>query len=154
MRQGGRVVLILLLAAVVVIQFIRPERNQGSRSTEADIATYFQVPEELSKILQNSCYDCHSNLTEYPWYSQVAPVSWWMGKHIREGKEQVNFSEFGHLEKKEMIRVLNDMCKMVKEGSMPIPSYRLMHKDAALSEEDAKLLCEWSDTEATKLLGK
>ncbi|MFN2126784.1 MAG: heme-binding domain-containing protein, partial [Anaerolineales bacterium] len=83
-----------------------------------------------------------------------APVSWWMGKHIREGKEQVNFSEFGHLEKKEMIRVLNDMCKMVKEGSMPIPSYRLMHKDAALSEEDAKLLCEWSDTEATKLLGK
>jgi hypothetical protein len=152
MKRRGRIVFILLLAAVVMIQFIRPERNQGSRSTEADIATYLQVPEEVSKTLQNSCYDCHSDLTEYPWYSKVAPVSWLLGRHIREGKKEVNFSEFGHLEKKDMIRVLSDMCRMVKAGSMPIPSYRLMHKKAALSEEDAKLLCEWSKTEAMKLL--
>jgi hypothetical protein len=152
MKKWVRISLYLIVGAFIVIQFFRPERNQGNRSGEGDLIAFLQVPENLTQNLKNSCYDCHSNQTAYPWYSQISPVSWLLGKHIREGKEELNFSEFGNLEKKEMIGKLTEICEVLEEGSMPLPDYLFIHRDAALSEEEADALCEWAEIEAMKLL--
>jgi hypothetical protein len=152
MKHWAKITLYILLAAVVGIQFFRPERNLGSGENNADMVKILDVPQKLAKKLENSCYDCHSDQTAYPWYSQVAPVSWMLAKHIREGKEELNFSEFGNLERRNMIGVLTEICEVVEEGSMPLPGYVAMHKEADFSEEEMQELCEWAEMEALKLM--
>lgn len=151
MRKWTRGILITLIGILVVIQFFRPERNLGP-SQGSDMLAQLDPPEELKQMLQNSCYDCHSNQTKYPWYSHVAPVSWVLDKHIREGKEEVNFSTFGALEQRAKIRLLTEICEVVEEGSMPLPGYLRLHREARLDAEKAGLLCEWSELEALKLM--
>jgi hypothetical protein len=143
--------LLTLIGIIVVIQFFRPERNLLPL-TESDLLVQLDPPEELALILQNSCYDCHSNQTRYPWYSHVSPVSWYLDRHIREGKEEVNFSHFGDLEQRAKIRLLNEICEEVEEGSMPLPSYIRMHRDALLTAEEIESLCDWSELEALRLM--
>jgi len=143
--------LLILIGIFVVIQFFRPERNLLP-PTESDLLVQLDPPEELALILQNSCYDCHSNQTRYPWYSHVSPVSWYLDRHIREGKEEVNFSHFGDLEQRAKIRLLNEICEEVEEGSMPLPSYIRMHRDALLTAEEIASLCDWSELEALRLM--
>jgi hypothetical protein len=152
MKRWGKVILYILLAAVVGIQFYRPERNLGSGENEADMLKVLDVPQELANKLKNSCYDCHSDRTSYPWYSQVAPVSWMLAKHIREGKEELNFSRFGNLERRDMIGVMTETCEVVEDGSMPLPGYVAMHKEAVFSEEEMQELCEWAEMEALKIM--
>ena len=152
MKNWIKYILFILLAGVLLIQFFRPERNRGTLEVGSDMLTYLEAPPALGEKLKNACYDCHSNNTEYPWYSQVAPVSWVLARHIREGKEEVNFSEFGNLEKREMIGVLSELCEVVEEGVMPLPGYVSMHKEAAFGTEEIELLCEWSEMEALKLM--
>ena len=84
----------VLLAALVVIQFFKPERNLSSIKGPAanDISKLYPVPQEVASILKTSCYDCHSNNTHYPWYSNFQPVAWWLDDHIKEGKKEINFS--------------------------------------------------------------
>lgn len=151
MRRWTRGALIVLIGSLIVIQFFRPERNLGP-SPGSDMLAQLDPPEELVQILQNSCYDCHSNQTEYPWYSQIAPASWVLDKHIREGKEQVNFSTFGTLEQRAKIRLLTEICEVVEEGSMPLKSYLRFHRDAGLSENDKEALCNWTELQALKLM--
>ncbi|MGW8314346.1 MAG: heme-binding domain-containing protein [Bacteroidales bacterium] len=143
--------MILLIGILVVIQFFRPRRNLMP-PTESDMLYQLEPPEDLALIIQNSCYDCHSNQTRYPWYSHVSPVSWFLDKHIREGKEEVNFSTFGDLEVRAKIRLLNELCEEIEEGSMPLSSYLRMHRDAALTREEIEALCDWSEREALRLM--
>jgi len=152
MNKWGKYILYILLAGVLLIQFFRPERNRGTLEVQSDLLNYLQAPPELGEKLRKACYDCHSNRTEYPWYSQVAPVSWILARHVREGKEEVNFSEFGNLERREMVGVLTELCEVVEEGVMPLPGYVSMHKGTAFSPEEIELLCEWSEMEALRLL--
>ncbi len=152
MKKPGKTIFYILLAAAVTIQFFRPERNRDDAESDAGLINYLDVPQQLADKLENSCFDCHSNHTEYPWYSQVAPVSWILARHIREGKEEVNFSEFGDLDRRDMIGILSDICEVVEEGSMPLPGYVAMHRGAAFSEEELEELCEWAEMEALRLL--
>jgi hypothetical protein len=76
----------------ILIQFIRPEKNNSKDETN-DITTVMQVPESVKQIIKTSCADCHSNNTKYPWYSEIAPISWYLAQHVNEGKEHLNFSE-------------------------------------------------------------
>src|SRR5439155_20340848 len=87
-------VLIALLVIFVVIQFFRPAKNKSDKPSLNDISTKYNLPEDVKNILKTSCYDCHSNNTIYPWYSEVQPVGWWLNNHINDGKNEVNFSEF------------------------------------------------------------
>jgi hypothetical protein len=88
-------ILLGLLFALLVVQLFRPNKNQSDVKQVNYIATVYQVPTETGVILQTSCYDCHSNNTNYPWYGNIQPVAWWLNNHIVEGKEELNFSEFG-----------------------------------------------------------
>jgi hypothetical protein len=102
------------------------------------------VGPELGAILKRSCQDCHSNDTAWPWYSRIAPVSWMIASHVRQGREKLNFSEWipGKLTSNQMAEV----CDAVSNGSMPLRGYSMLHSDAKLSSHDVEVICDWSDT--------
>jgi len=132
-------ILYILLAVVIIIQFIRPERNLGKRETENTIF----VSNEVGQILQTSCFDCHSNYTVYPWYTNIQPIGWWLNHHVNEGKEELNFSEFETYSLKRKLHKLEEIKEMVDEGEMPLSSYTLIHGDASLSAEQKEILSKW-----------
>ena len=108
--------LVGLLVVLVGIQFIPTDTNQQDGIPETDIRYVYDVPEKVLKVLETSCYDCHSNNTNYPWYSKVQPVRLLMDKHIREGKKELNFSEFGGAgTEKDRINKLRIALKEIKE---------------------------------------
>jgi hypothetical protein len=155
-RQLMRKILVtagfLLLALLVILQFFRPERNEDLRQTGNDLGRNLEVPADVSVVLQHSCYDCHSNDTRYPWYSWVSPVSWLLERHISHGKAELNFSEFGNLDRSAKITALSNLCEVLEEGSMPLKSYLLIHRDARLTAEETAAICKWSEAEAMKLI--
>ena len=141
-----------LLAAFFVIQFFPPERNTAPLDPAEDFLVLSSPPDDLADLIKNSCYDCHSNQTVYPWYSRVAPVSLYLDKHIQKGKEDLNLSEYGSMDKADKIKVLNDFYEVVDAGSMPLLSYSLIHKAARLSEEEKEAIINWSEKEALKVM--
>ena len=155
-RQLMRKILVtagfLLLIILLILQFIRPERNEGLRGTENDMVRVIEVPADIGAMLEHSCYDCHSNQTRYPWYSRISPISWLLERHISHGKEKLNFSEFGNLDRTAKIALLSDLCEVVQADIMPLKSYLLIHRDAGLTEDETAAICAWSDAEAMKLI--
>lgn len=152
MKKGLKIAGGLLFVVLLVIQFFRPEKNQGNLVQESDLLNVISVPDTLAAMLLTSCYDCHSNRTEYPWYSRISPVSWYLDKHIREGKEDLNLSEYGLLEKAEKIGVLSDMYDALEAGTMPLQSYTFLHRDARIDQEEKKALMDWADRESLRLM--
>ena len=136
-------ILLGLLIVFIVIQFIRPAKNKSTQIAETDITKMINVPGNVLGILENSCYDCHSNKTRYPWYVNIQPMGWLLASHIKEGKANLNFSEFGAYSKRKQSNKLRAIAKSVNDGSMPISSYTIMHTDAKLSEENKKLITDW-----------
>ncbi|CAN5276569.1 heme-binding domain-containing protein [soil metagenome] len=137
-------ILISILVILVVIQFIRPEKNSGSADGPNDITQFTTVSPEVKKILEVSCYDCHSNHTVYPWYSNVQPVAWWLNDHVNEGKGEVNFSEFKSYRVKRQMRKFHEIAKQIEEEEMPLNSYLWIHGNAKLDASQAKLLLDWA----------
>lgn len=125
------------------IQFIPTKRNQSEIVPATDITKVYSVPQKVEAILKISCYDCHSNNTNYPWYNKVQPFSGVLEKHIIEGKEHLNFSEFGTYSKRKQRSMFNSMAGQIEEGEMPLPSYLWMHREAQLSENEKEVLLEW-----------
>src|SRR5579862_3867915 len=102
-----------ILAAVsvvlIVIQFIRPSRNNGDADGLNTISKKYQVPEQIHSILKQSCYDCHSNNTNYPWYANIQPLGWWIQyTHVNDGKRHLNFSEFASYPEKKAKKKLEE----------------------------------------------
>lgn len=122
-------VLVLLLA----IQLIRIDKTNPPVEPSKDFITLTHPSKEVEIILKDACYDCHSNTTTYPWYSNVAPISWWLKHHVNEGKEHLNFSEWSDYSKEKQAHKLEEMEEEVKEGEMPLDSYTLTHANAKLS---------------------
>ena len=137
-------ILLALLIVLILIQFIRPEKNNSDQLSITHMTNTFYVPVSAQNILQAACYDCHSNKTNYPWYSNVQPFGWLLAKHIRQGKEELNFSEFGSYSLRRQISKLNSIAKSVENGSMPLTSYTMMHKNARLSKNDKQLIIDWA----------
>jgi len=154
MRRPVRFVGILLIGVFVLIQFFQPDRNKGTIDSEIDLVTISSIPDSLTNILRNSCYDCHSNRTNYPWYSYISPVSWMLEKHISMGKEALNMSIFGELETGQKIGALADLCDVIESGSMPLTSYLIIHRNARIKESEAEALCNWSELEALRIMRK
>lgn len=139
---------ILLVIAVlfIAIQFIRPRRNTDPRPPgKDDFIVHYQPPPAVARTLQNACYDCHSNNTRYPWYAQIQPTAWWLKGHIDEGKEELNFSEFGTYSAKDKGQKLNSISDEVFNRKMPLRSYTWLHADARLSDAQISELSEWVD---------
>ena len=137
-------ILLTILIVFILIQFIRPARNQSGQVLTTDITKAVNVPDKVLDVFKNSCYDCHSNDTRYPWYVNIEPMGWFMARHIKNGKANLNFSEFGTYSKRKQANKLRAIAKSVNDGSMPLSSYTIMHTDAKLSEEDKKLITEWT----------
>lgn len=127
----------------ILIQFIRPNQTNPVTNTQLDYRTVTNPPEEIKGLLKAACYDCHSNETVYPWYSQFAPVSWWLSAHVREGREHLNFSTFGQLPANNQAEALEEVAEVIQEGEMPLASYTWTHPEARLSPEQKNSLAAW-----------
>jgi hypothetical protein len=136
-------VLIVVAAAFVILQFFRPPRNVADQPSTGDISTVFPLPAGLQEVLAGSCYDCHSNSTRYPWYAEIQPVGWWLNGHIRDGKRQLNFSEFATYRLRRQYHKLEEIADEVGSGAMPLPSYLIAHSDARLTEEQKALFASF-----------
>ena len=136
-------ILVALLIVFIIIQFIRPAKNKSEQLMPTDITKTINVPDKVLDVFKNSCYDCHSNNTRYPWYINIQPFGWVLANHIKNGKENLNFSEFGYYSKRKQANKLKSIALSVNDGSMPLPSYTIMHTDAKLSEENKKLITDW-----------
>lgn len=138
-------ILLGLLIVLILIQFIQPVRNKSTALLSTDITKTINVPGHVQDILKASCYDCHSNNTNYPWYSRIQPFGWLLARHIRNGKAELNFNEFGSYSLRRQISKLNGLGNSVKDGTMPLSSYTMIHKSARLSKEDKSLLIDWAE---------
>lgn len=138
-------ILFTLAGVFVVLQFIRPERNVTPALTGADVSEVLELPEDVASMLGQSCYDCHSNTTRYPWYAEIQPVGWWLASHIREARKELNFSEYGTYSPRRQIIKLRQIAEEVREEKMPLPSYLIAHSEARLSSGQRDRLVEWSE---------
>ncbi|SHN36140.1 heme-binding domain-containing protein [Chitinophaga sp. CF418] len=136
--------LLVLLIAFVAIQFIQPARNESGQVLQTDITKVYLVPANVQTIFESACYDCHSNNTRYPWYSHIQPGGWWLAHHISEGREELNFSDFGSYSSKRRISKLRAIENSINEGTMPLSSYTLLHKDARLTDGEKQQIIAWT----------
>lgn len=140
-------ILLGLLVIFLLAQFIpRPEKNNGTIKTAAYIGNSHQINPEVEKILQTSCFDCHSNKTTYPWYTSIQPVAWWCGDHVTDGKKHLNFSEFGNIPLARQFHKLEEIQEEVESGEMPNENYTFIHRSTKLTPEQQKQLADWSKT--------
>jgi hypothetical protein len=141
----------IILLAFLVAQFIRPDRTNPDSDPAVMIGRQLNVPPAVRTILERSCYDCHSNQTRWPWYSNVAPASWIVTDDVKEGREHLNFSEWGTYTRKRQIARLDMIVSQVDKDEMPMKKYLVLHKNAALSEADKDLLCTWAEQASDSL---
>ena len=134
--------LIVALVALVLIQFYRPEKNQGGYETVAHFEQEAQVSPELAKVFKTNCYDCHSDQTVYPWYAEVAPISFWLAEHIKDGKKHFDVSSWESYSAKKKDHKLDELIEFVEDGEMPLDSYTWLHGD--LSDADTKSILTWA----------
>ena len=143
MKKFLKRLFIVLLLAFIVIQFFRPAKNKAEGMSKNDISTLYPVPEDVQSILKTSCYDCHSNNTVYPWYAEVQPVAWWLDDHIKDGKKDLNFSEFASYRIRRQYKKLEEINELVKKNEMPLDSYLWIHKNAKLNEQQKLTVANW-----------
>lgn len=135
----------VLLAAVVIIQFIQPSKNKSEGTSPNHINTKFAMNDNVAIVLKTACYDCHSNNTSYPWYSMIQPVGWWLQNHIKEGKGELNFDEFATYSAKKQKHKLEEIGEAVTDGWMPLDSYKWIHKEAVLTPQQKAAVKKWVD---------
>ncbi|MCF6351389.1 MAG: heme-binding domain-containing protein [Cyclobacteriaceae bacterium] len=133
-----------LLAAFVVMQFFRIDKTNPESDPNHSMFVVEQMPQEVKSIIKTACFDCHSNQVTYPWYSNVAPVSWLVKDHINEARDELNFSEWGTYTMKRKLHKLEEIEEEVGEGEMPLPSYLLAHSNAKLTKEQKNKLIIWA----------
>lgn len=136
---------IVLLVILIGMQFYRPDKNVAKGDYVTAFEEETQPSPDVKEILKTACYDCHSANTEYPWYNNIAPVSYWLADHIEEGKEHLNFSDWENYDAKKKDHKLEEVIEEVKEGKMPLNEYTWTHADAKLSDEQISALLAWAD---------
>jgi hypothetical protein len=149
-----RWVVIVGAACFLVAQFFGPAKTNPVRDPSQSIESRLQLTPPVAAILDRSCNDCHSNKTRWPWYSNVAPVSWFVIDHVDQGRMHLNFSEWQLYNSREVDGLLQGICQEVKAGAMPLTSYTPLHPGAKLSPEDVKILCDWTTTEQARVAGR
>ncbi len=131
------------MVAFVGIQFVPTKRNQSDVVPKTDFMLVNKVPNGIKNKLQVSCYDCHSNNTTYPWYSKIQPGAWFMENHIKDGKKELNFSEWGSLSNRRKASKLRSIIKQIKNDEMPLSSYTLIHRNAILSKAEKQEIIQY-----------
>lgn len=142
---------IVLICLFILIQLKRPARTNPPVDPSQTIEAHTQMSPQVSAIVDRACRDCHSNKTEWPWYTNVAPVSWWITDHVNTGRKHLNISEWGKLDSDRQDKKLREICDEIEDGAMPLSSYLPLHPNAKLSEQDKKTLCDWTSAERERL---
>ena len=143
MRRTKKIGLVILIA-LIGIQFIQPGRNGSEQVLPTDISKTVSIPRSVQSLLQSACYDCHSNNTYYPWYTYVQPIGWMLSNHIQKGKKDLNFSEFGAYSDRQQQSKLKSIASQIEDDEMPLASYTFLHKSARLIKEQKALIVDWA----------
>ncbi|MCR9062733.1 MAG: heme-binding domain-containing protein [Cytophagales bacterium] len=146
MKPQTKITISLLILGLVGIQFIPTKRNRKSVVNDQDFSSVYQVPKNITKLLSSSCYNCHSNQTNYPWYANIQPVGWLLQYHIDKGKKELNFSTFGQLSSRMKNLKIKSMKSQIEDSKMPISSYLYLHPEADLSESEKGELIAYLDS--------
>ena len=128
-------------------QLIRPAKTNPVTDQSMALESHVKVDPKVEAILEKSCADCHSNHTRWPWYSNVAPVSWFVIGHVKDGRRDLNLSEWGNYDKRQQSQRLSQMCDLAKAGAMPLSSYTPLHSGSKLTQEDVRVLCDWTESQ-------
>ncbi len=142
LKTIGKILLVLLLLA----QFFRIDKTNPNSDPSKDVLNMHNANADIKSTLQSACYDCHSYKTKYPWYSNIAPVSWMLAHHVKEGREHLNFSLWGDLSDKKKANKKEDILDALENGWMPLSGYKMMHSKANLSEDQKKKLIEFFES--------
>lgn len=133
-----------LLIVLVIAQFFRPEKNQGDINSIAAFINETNPPEQVHLVLKETCYDCHSDVSKYPWYFNITPVNYWMAEHIKNGKKHFNVSNWESNSVKRKDHKFEELIEMVEKKEMPLPSYTWTHSEAKLTDEQIKSVIDWA----------
>ena len=142
--------ILVLVALLIVAQFVQPKRTNPPVIPSKSLAAHVEVPSEVQSVFRRACYDCHSNQTVWPWYSHIAPLSWVITDDVNEGRRHINFEDWEAQEgPKQAADHLTAICKELRDGGMPLPWYRVVHRDTRLTSQEINLLCNWSQSVST-----
>jgi hypothetical protein len=149
-----RALFFVLLLLFIAAQFKRPAKTNPPVDQSQTIEAHTQMTPQVAAILDRSCSDCHSNKTRWPWYSNVAPVSWFVIGHVDDARKAMNLSEWGRRDPDRQSKKLQQVCDEVTDGVMPLSSYTPLHPGSKLSAADVKTLCDWANSERARLTAK
>ena len=135
-------ILIALLVLLVAIQFYRPEKNEAEVLDVVAFEAETRPSAEVKAVLKTKCYDCHSNKTTYPWYAEVAPISFWIAHHVEEGNEHFNASQWETYDAKKRDHKLDELIEEVEEGEMPLSEYTWTH--GGITENEKEAIIAWA----------
>jgi hypothetical protein len=152
MKRVLKWVLGLLLVGFVAIQFVRPERGNSPIDESQFYANHVRVPPEIAEILERSCFDCHSHRTVWPWYSEIAPMSWLLARDVEEGRRHLNFSKWGSYAKVRQMTALNDIADEISSGGMPLSNYLILHSEANLDSSARAKIIAWAEGEKVNIV--
>lgn len=141
LKKTGIVVIVIL----VLMQFKRIDKTNPAYNEAEDFITITQPPAEIATLIKAACYDCHSHQAKYPWYSNVAPVSWMVAHHIEEGRQHLNFSTWATYPEKKADHKLEECVEEIEEGNMPMKPYVIMHSEAKMTDAQKSALITWFD---------
>jgi hypothetical protein len=134
---------LILAITLLFIQSFRIDKSTKPIDASKDLISLASPGNEVTQLLKTACYDCHSNQPTFPWYTNIAPVSWWIKHHIDEGSHHLNFSEWGTYELKRKNHKLDECVEMLEKSEMPMSSYTWMHSEAKLTDAQRLMLVEW-----------
>ena len=143
MKKIFRIIRLAILIIIILIQFVPTEKSNPESDPGKSFFTMVSVPDEIEGMIKTSCYDCHSNYTNYPWYSSFAPVSWFVTSHVKVGRRHLNFSNWGEYDLKKQREKIEEITEKVHENEMPLKSYLIMHGDAKLSSHQRNEIASW-----------
>ena len=146
-----RKILLAIVLGFLLTQLYRPAKTNPAEDPARTLRANAAVTPEMGQILTNSCGDCHSYKTTWPWYSHVAPVSWFIVSDVNEGRRHFNISDWAKYKPEQRQRKLDEACELVDEGDMPLKQYTWMHKGSKLSESQRQMVCAWTKAEQARI---
>ena len=136
---------IVIAVIFIGLQFTTPRHTNPPFDAAQTLAATTAVPPDVSAVFARSCSDCHSNQTNWRWYTYVAPVSWFTVGHVNDGRKELNLSEWGSYGTRMKDTRLKAICAQTKSGTMPLASYTFVHRHTKLSPDEVKKICGWTE---------
>ncbi len=132
-----------IIFSIVFIQIFRIEKTNPIVEENKNFISLSHSNDDINSLIKIACYDCHSNEVSYPWYSNIAPFSWWIKHHINEARSELYFSEWGYYSRRKSDHKLKECIEMIKKNEMPINSYLIMNSKAKLNNNQKAKLISW-----------